>query len=413
MPSSASARRTRAPAQVTRWLAIAWVTVAAMITPASVSAVEVSGFVGVDGRLFLHGPATPGVVANSGSLVLQPEFFVESADGRHSAVLVPFLRLDSADGRRSHFDIREMLYHRYEADWELRLGLGKVFWGVTESRHLVDIINQDDGVENPDGEDKLGQPMLNLTLKRDFGVLDLFLLPGFRERTFPGQRGRLRSVPAVDADAALYESGAGRQRIDLAVRYSHSIGDYDIGLAHFHGTAREPLLIPDLDPSGQPRLRPRYDVIHRSALDLQATKGAMLWKLETVFQSGQGPSHIAWVAGGEYTLFGVAGGSADLGLLVEHLLDGRGGSAPGPFQNDLFLGARLALNDEASSELLAGVIEDLTGDGRVLSLEGSRRFSDRWTLDLEARVWAGIPARSSFASVRRDDYIQISLKRYF
>lgn len=29
-----------------------------------------------------------------------------------------------------------------EQDWELRLGVRKVFWGVTEGSHLVDIINQ-------------------------------------------------------------------------------------------------------------------------------------------------------------------------------------------------------------------------------------------------------------------------------
>ena len=46
----------------------------------------------------------------------------------------------------------------------MRLGLRKVYWGVTESQHLVDVINQTEGVENLDGEDKLGQPMLNLAL---------------------------------------------------------------------------------------------------------------------------------------------------------------------------------------------------------------------------------------------------------
>ena len=81
---------------------------------------------------------------------------------------------------------------------ELRVGLRKVFWGVTESQHLVDIINQTDLVESLDGEEKLGQPMINYALINDWGTLDLYLLPYFRERTFSGINGRLRSSLYVD-----------------------------------------------------------------------------------------------------------------------------------------------------------------------------------------------------------------------
>ena len=59
--------------------------------------------------------------------------------------------------------------------------------GVTESRHLVDVLNQVDGVEDIDEEDRLGQPMINISTQRDWGSVDLFVLPGFRERTFAGQ----------------------------------------------------------------------------------------------------------------------------------------------------------------------------------------------------------------------------------
>ena len=75
-----------------------------------------------------------------------------------------------------------------------------------ESRHRVDYINQTDGVEDVDGEDKLGQPMLNLGLQRDWGDLNFFYLPYFRERTFPGTKGRLRAPLVVDTDRARYEA---------------------------------------------------------------------------------------------------------------------------------------------------------------------------------------------------------------
>ena len=48
------------------------------------------------------------------------------------------------------------------------------FWGVTETAHRVDILNQTDQVESFDGEDKLGQPMVNFSWSKDWGTLDLY-----------------------------------------------------------------------------------------------------------------------------------------------------------------------------------------------------------------------------------------------
>ncbi|MDA7657788.1 hypothetical protein N8737_03705, partial [Verrucomicrobia bacterium] len=104
--------------------------------------------------------------------------------------MTPFGRYDGADSERSHVDLREFHIQRIADQWEWRVGVSKVFWGVTESQHLVDVINQTDLVENVDGEDKLGQPMVNLSWISDqAGVIDLFYLPYFRERTFPGRGG--------------------------------------------------------------------------------------------------------------------------------------------------------------------------------------------------------------------------------
>ena len=383
-------------------------------------AVELSGRFELEPRGFTQSPAHPRQNRNGVSLAVQPELYHSFDDDRQSLLFSPFLRLDTADDRRTHFDVRELLYQRVFDDAELRIGIGRVFWGVTESYHLVDIINQTDLVENIDREDKLGQPLVNLTFIRDWGALDLFMLPGFRERTYPGREGRLRSEPFVDTDRATYESGAGRQRIDYAVRWSHAIGDFDIGVAHFHGTSREPRLLPECaTPGCNPVtgegfvLAPRYEVVHRTSLDLQATKDATLWKLEALHESGQGDSYVAWVAGFEYTWFGINESDMDLGLLVEHLFDGRGGKAPHPLENDVFAGVRLAFNDEASTELLAGVIADGEGDATNLNLEASRRIGERWKVELEARAWTGVDRDDAMFPLQRDDYVQLTLSRFF
>ena len=48
-------------------------------------------------------------------------------------------------------------------NYETKIGVRKDFWGVTETVHRVDILNQTDSVDGFDGEDKLGQPMINLS----------------------------------------------------------------------------------------------------------------------------------------------------------------------------------------------------------------------------------------------------------
>ena len=392
-----------------------------LATALPLGALEVSGRLELESRGFLQSPAHPPQERHGLSFAVQPELYHSFDDDRQSLLFTPFLRLDTADDQRSRFDVRELVYQRVFDDVELRAGIGRVFWGVAESYHLVDVINQIDLVENIDREDKLGQPLVNLTFIRDWGVLDLFVLPGFRERTYPGRKGRLRSEPFVDTDRATYESGAGRDRVDFAVRWSHAIGDFDVGVAHFHGTSREPRLLPECAaPPCNPFtgqgfvLAPRYDVVRRTSLDLQATRDATLWKLEVLHESGgPGDSWLGWVGGFEYTWFGVRESDADLGLLVEHLFDGRGGRAPHPLENDVFAGVRLGLNDEASTELVGGVIADAEGDAMAFNLEASRRIGESWKVELEARAWNGVANDDPMVPLRRDDYVQLTMSHFF
>ena len=85
------------------------------------------------------------------------------ASNRYSIKFVGFARLDQYDDRRTHADIRELYWQTYNNNWEFSFGFKKVFWGKTESVHLVDIINQTDAVESFDGEAKLGEFMAQAT----------------------------------------------------------------------------------------------------------------------------------------------------------------------------------------------------------------------------------------------------------
>ncbi len=83
------------------------------------------------------------------------------------------------------------------------------------------------------------------------------------------------------------------------------------------------------------------------------------------------------------------------------------------FENDGMFGLRLAVNDAASSALLAGFFQDLDGPSRALGIEGSRRLGDNWLLSLELRVFLDQPENDPLASFRDDDYLQLALAYYF
>ncbi len=368
---------------------------------------ELSGFISGQSRLFFHDPLFVGQKRDDFSFAFQPEYYHEWESGS-SFTFVPFLRLDSADSRRTHFDIRELNYLWLTDDWELRAGIGKVFWGVTEFVHLVDIINQTDLIENVDEEDKLGQPMVQLSVPRDWGVLDLFVLPYFRERTFPGGKGRLRSGLVVDTDSPIYESAAREHHVDFAARYSHTIGDLDFGIYHFIGTGREPTFLPRKN-----KLVPLYEQINQTGLDLQLVAGQWLWKLEGLYRTGQGDAFMACVGGFEYTMVGIAETSMDLGIIGEWAYDQRGRDSTTGFQNDAMAGLRLVFNDAPSTELLVGLIQDMDGSARGVSLEASRRFWANWKLSLEARTFFEVPPSNPFHGLRDDDFLMLELAYYF
>jgi len=375
-----------------------------------------SGYLSLEPRVFVDDPlfAVQPEAGISPSIVLAPEFTLTWNGDDNRMTLAPYVRWDGDDDERTHTDLREALWSGARGPWTWRVGLGRVFWGVTESRHLVDIVNQTDWVEDIDEEDKLGQPMIAVERwTATAGSFSVFLLPGFRERTFPAADARLQGSIPVATDSADYESGAGRRRVDWALRWADVIGRWDAGVSVFYGTAREPRLVPAQGEDGTPVLIPSYDVIRQVGLDLQYTRNAWLWKLETIGRSGHGDTFAAAVAGVEYTVFGIAGGDTDLGLLLEYLYDGRAPEAPPTiYDDDWFVGARLAFNDIQGTSILGGVLYD--EEGMFALLEGARRLGNVWRLEVEARWFVNIDPEDRFLSgLRQDSFVTFRLARYF
>jgi hypothetical protein len=428
---------------------------------AQAHAIDFKATLEAQGRFFYEAPGTPMPAAAAATL----EFFQGWDADKQRIVGELFGRYDDGDDARTHDDVRELYYQVIGDDFEFRLGARRVYWGVTESRHLVDIVNQSDLVEDIDLKAKLGQPMMNLALIRGFGTVDVYLLPYARARTFPGPEGWPRLPFPVNANEAMYESPQAQRHLDLAARWAGSAGPLDFGLSWFDGTAREPRLLgclrrgssymgtqfapngPNCDPASAfsgadappeqlvPILQalglapsdeeaaqavrdaivlvPFYDRLQQASLDGQYVTGSLALKIEALHRQQRGAGTWAGVTGFEYTFGDVWGSGVDVGALGEYLYDERDDFLNVLFDDEVFVGTRVALNDVAGTSVLAGVIGSRENfRNRLASVEASRRLADDWRVSLKARLFAELPDDSIASFLEKQDFATLSLE-YF
>ena len=114
----------------------------ALTFPHNANSGKFSGYIGAQTRNFLEDPLSTEQHNNYLSAVAEPEFIHEWDNGSQNIEAKLFYRVDQYDEQRTHGDIRELSWTRVFDVWELRAGISKVYWGVAETVHLVDIVNQ-------------------------------------------------------------------------------------------------------------------------------------------------------------------------------------------------------------------------------------------------------------------------------
>lgn len=396
-----------------------------------------------------------------GSVAIEPELSWKSESEDHSFRFKTFARYSDPDGHRDHADIRELYYNYAGSGWQFEAGINKVYWGVVESLHLVDIINQTDVVESVNGEAKLGQPMVSFGLEQEWGNLDLYVLPYFRERRFPQGPERFSlnlngQAVNYDKNDPLFDSHEEEQHIDTAIRWANSFDAVDIGISYFRGTNREPIpvitdiagTLPALDIS----MGGYYEQLEQAGLELQYLYDDWAFKAEAVSKNLDSGDYNSAVVGFEYTLSDLEPWGADLGLLVEYLWNDRrdidifplsfealpandivylttsltpaqlavlqqSAIIPGdylsPFEDDIFIGTRFGLNDIGSTEFVAGVIVDADDQTTSGSFEGSTRIGDSVRISLNIYFFEHVDKDSAFYTLRKDNQIETRVAWYF
>ena len=342
------------------------------ILPAQLVVGEMIGEVSFDNRYFFN-VGLQEQEKNHSSFSFSPEIFKD--DSNRIFHFKAKLRKDSEDSGRNLNDIQELYLINIFEDKEIKFGVSKEFWGVTETSHRVDIINQTDFTEGFDGEEKLGQPMIKISLERSWGLLDVYALLGFRERNFSGIEGRLRLPLSINEKNSLYSSSSKNKRVDFAFRWSNYFDDLDIAISHFSGTSREPRFLPS--PNEINALVPLYEVIDQTGLEIQYLLDSLAIKGEVISRSGHGARFTAATYGFEYTQVGFLQTRMDLGWVVEFNHDDRLESSP------FVLGTRFSFNDIYDSQILSGFIINDKSKELGFLLEASRRVGECCLLSLE------------------------------
>lgn len=382
------------------------------LTGCATAKFSTSGSVAAEGRLFAQSAAYPGQDQGSGvGLVVEPSARLDLLEGAHTFRLTPFYRLDPSDEKRSHADLHELSWQFSSGHFELLAGVSTVSWGVLESHRPADVVNQHDFVESLSESAKLGQPMLEVAWLGETMSLRAYLLPYFRDETFPGVRGRLRFPVVIDVDHPQFESSLGRWQPAGALRWTLNAGDFDLGASLFTGTSREPRFIVELT-SGQ--VVPRYDLSQQASVDAQWTAGPLTLKGEAylrLWTAGLRPFGGVGL-GLDYSFFKFAG-EADLTVVVEGYYDSRPVDAPLTFfDHDVFAGLRFALNDVASFEVTGGALVDVMDGATLARLEATRRIGEHWKVSLSLNAFFG-SAEHIQASFKRDSFGTARIAYFF
>lgn len=374
--------------------------------------VQTGGLVAADGRAFAQDPKYPGQARGDAvSLVAEPEVSVKTEDGTHEAAVRPFYRLDPIDDRRSHADLRKAYYQLATGPFEAGLGVRTFTWGVLESYRPTDVMNQIDFVESWSGSAKLGQPYVQLGWVGESAALRVYYLPYFRERNFPGVRGRLRFPAVIDVDHPSYESSLGPWYPTTAARFSLELGKIDFGVSALSGVSREPRFFAELTAGS---VFPRYDLMHQGSVDAQWTVGSFVLKGEGFVRAWSSDLRVfgGGGIGADYT-FAQVGGDADVTLVAEGLFDTRPMDAPPTFfRHDAFLGTRVAFGDTSSTEVLMGAIVDVVDGTTFGRADVARHLGDHWRVSADVDLFLGPTGRLASAFVR-DDHVHGRIAYFF
>ena len=83
------------------------------------------------------------------------------------------------------------------------------------------------------------------------------------------------------------------------------------------------------------------------------------------------------------------------------------------FDQDVFLGTRLTLNDVQDTSLLAGLVVDVEDGPGSFRVEAERRIGDSWKFELEATAFLESDSGNPASVFEQDTFVLMRLSKFF
>ena len=243
-------------------------------------------------------------------------------------------------------------------------------------------------------------------------------MPEFHKPTQVGESGRLRLNLPTQNYNAIYEGGAGDKVPSWAIKWQNSINETDISFQFFRGTSRDGSTLPVIE-DGKLKYFSGFERISQFGTFFQKIYGPLMFKFEGIKRNGQKNSeylrenYYSYITGVEYVNTRIFNKIWDLNLFAEYINDDRGSSSTDIFQNDIFIGSRISLNNIDGTEINQAFTLDLDGNGNTGNFEVSSRFNESIRVIVEYNYYWSLKSADTLYSFRRDNYLGIKVTNYF
>ena len=356
--------------------------------------VQTEGYVGLDFQSYSQKNSK-----HSSNFTLEQQLKLTYEDNDFSSVLEVFAQEDYSDtsnkkdNDRTFVRINEV-YFQYEFE-EDRILLGKNirFWGALEVNNIVDTFNIQEGRNDPTRTDKIGA--YNFEYSHYFEECEFSFIGKFYEqnRKMSESSYMYSTLQEGESLSDTLESEKSLYRPNLYLTYSGSLSEvYALDYAFVYQNGYDSQRYST--KSGDEYSEHSY-IVNKFMTYNTLVIDSTLYKLEFAYVDVQDDNAVSDYfnlgLGVENTFEQLEDGS-EIGLIGEYyyyqtlkddkLSDLDLGQS---FQNDLFLGLRYSMNDEADTSAVGGVILDTQYNEQNYYIEYESRFFDTFKVKVDAR----------------------------
>jgi len=345
-------------------------------------------------------------------------------------------RVDRQDSERRHFIVEEAWVDIKGYPLRIRAGSQMLNWTATEAFHPADIINSRNLDSNIENQEKIGEPMISMTLKFEGGNLTAYYMPIYITPINTSPSSRLSIFdPGTQTDRLVRIGIDGEEDKDefghqWALKYSRTIDQTDFSLYGVeHLDRHQPTAV--IDPSNL-KVVPIYQYVVQFGTTVTHIVDSVILKMEYAHRIYPSPKNKTYflqsiekkdfsqlALGLEYGWSNKNFTETTLLIEAQTILGLRKTKRASTsfFQRDMLLGLRHAFNDDMGKELFFSIIFDIERSKEYLfNLSYSQRLSDTISIKTGARIIyapSDTTTQRGLQLIDKSDQLFINLIRYF